>query len=150
MTLTDPPVVSLRELTRDTVRAYCALRIAESQNRFVAPVAVSIAQAYFHPEAWFRGIVAGDEPVGFVMLSVKPEEPKYEVWRLSIDERFQRRGYGGAAMALVLDQCRAWGAREVLLSYVPGEGEPEPFYRKLGFTPTGTMDGDEIVMRIGL
>ena len=144
------PSVSLRELTQDTVRTYCALKIAESQNRFVAPIAVSIAQAYFHPEAWFRGIVAGDEPVGFVMLSVKPEVPEYAVWRLSIDERHQRRGYGAAAMRLVIEQCRAWGAREVILSYVPGEGEPEPFYRKLGFTPTGAVDDGEIVMRIAL
>ncbi len=144
------PVVSLRELTQETVRAYCALKTADSQTRFVAPIAVSIAQAYFHPEAWFRGIVAGEEPVGFVMLSVKPEEPKYEVWRLSIDERHQRRGYGAAAMKLVIEQVRAWGATELFLSYVPGDGEPEPFYRRLGFTPTGTMDGDEIVMRLPL
>jgi diamine N-acetyltransferase len=33
---------------------------------------------------------------------------------------------------------------------MPGAGCPEPFYRKLGFEPTGRVDGDEIVLRLPL
>ena len=32
------------------------------------------------------------------------------------------------------------------LSYVPREGNPSPFYKKLGFVETGEMDDDEVVM----
>jgi len=36
-------------VTADTVRAICALQTTEEQKRFVAPNALSIAQAYFEP-----------------------------------------------------------------------------------------------------
>lgn len=74
--------VELREITRDTVRAICALEVDEPQKGLVAPNAISIAQAYFYDEAWFRAICARGEPVGFVMicdptLSSAPEEPDF-------------------------------------------------------------------------
>lgn len=34
-----------------------------------------------------------------------------------------------------------------LLSCVPGDGTPGPFYEKMGFTYTGTEEGGELVMR---
>ena len=61
-------VVSLREVTADTVRAICKLEVGPEQQGLVAPNAVSIAQAYFEPAAWFRAVYAGDTPVGFAML----------------------------------------------------------------------------------
>jgi diamine N-acetyltransferase len=42
------------------------------------------------------------------------------------------------------------GARELLTSYHPGEGEPWPFYRRFGFEPTGEIDDGEIVLRLDL
>ena len=48
--------VELREVTAETVRAICRLTVAAGQDQFVAPNAVSIAEAYFHPTAWFRAI----------------------------------------------------------------------------------------------
>lgn len=68
MSLT-PPVVTLREITADTVLAVVRLSVAESQQRFVAPNAVSLAQALFSPQAWYRAIHADDEIAGFVMLA---------------------------------------------------------------------------------
>ena len=38
------------------------------------------------------------------------------------------------------------GATRIVLSYVPIEGNPSPFYKKLGFVETGEKDGIEIVM----
>ena len=40
------------------------------------------------------------------------------------------------------------GAKAMLLSFVPGEGNPEAFYRRLGFEPTGEVDEGEHVMRL--
>jgi diamine N-acetyltransferase len=67
--------VSLREVTAGTVRAICRLDVSEEQKHFVAPNAVSIAQAYFEPKAWFRAIYADDTPVGFLMLYDDPDKP---------------------------------------------------------------------------
>jgi len=152
-----PGAVTLREITADTVRAVTRLAVAESQTGFVAPNAVSLSQALFSPEAWYRAIYAGDELVGFVMLedqslrSPPPAKPAIGVWRFMIDERFQGRGYGRAALLLVIEHARGKGLFDALeLSYVPGPACPEPFYRGLGFRPTGRMDGIEVVLEISL
>lgn len=150
------PGVTLREISADTVIAVCRLAVAESQKGFVAPNAVSLAQALFAPEAWYRAIHSGDELAGFVMLedeaqkAVPPAEPRIGVWRLMVDERFQGRGIGREAMRLAIAEARSRGYGALYLSYVPGPGCPEPFYAGLGFRPTGEMDGVEVVMKLDL
>ena len=112
----------------------------------------------FSPDAWYRGIYLGEEPVGFVMLedqslrSPPPEEPKVSVWRFMIDARFQKRGIGAAALRQVIEHVRAKGLFKTLeLSYVPGlPGSPEPFYLGLGFRHTGRLDGTEVVLELPL
>jgi diamine N-acetyltransferase len=68
-------------VTAETVRDICNLQVLHEQKGFVAPNAVSIAQAYFEPNAWFRAIYAGEVPVGFVMLYISQEESEYFLWR---------------------------------------------------------------------
>ena len=152
-----PPVVTLREITADTVLAVVRLNVAESQQRFVAPNAVSLAQALFAPQAWYRAICAGDEIAGFVMLAddsllrPPPASPSVAVWRFMVDARFQGRGIGRAAMQRVIEHVRSKGLFELLeLSYVPGPGCPEPFYLSLGFRHTGRSDEGEIVLELPL
>lgn len=151
------PLVTLREITADTVIPVVKLSVAENQKGFVAPNAVSLAQALFAPEAWFRAIYCGDDLAGFVMLadeSLKtppPEKPGIGVWRLMVDSRFQGRGIGRAAMQLVIEHARSKGSSEVLeLSYVPGPGSPESFYLSLGFRHTGRIDEAEVVLELPL
>ena len=143
--------VSLREITGDTVRTICNLKVSESQQQFVAPNAVSIAQAYFADSAWFRAIYAGDTPVGFAMIDDKPQKPEYFLWRFMIDERYQRMGFGKKAMELLIAHVRTRpDATEFLTSVVQAEGGPQPFYEKLGFVLTGEFDDDEAVMLLAL
>lgn len=147
----DSAAVELREITADMVRAVCILHVAPDQRGFVAPNAVSFAEAMYEPKAWFRAIVADGVPIGFVMLSIDRETPEYYLWRFMIDQRFQGRGYGRAALAQVIEHVRTLpGAAELLVSWMPGPGGPEPFYRGFGFEPTGEMDEDEVVARLRL
>ena len=68
-----------------------------------------------------------------------------------IDARFQRRGIGRQALLQVIAHARARRIFKTLeLSYVPGPGCPEPFYRSLGFTLTGRIDAGEVVMALEL
>jgi diamine N-acetyltransferase len=144
-------VVELCEVTQRTVRAICRLEVAPAQARFVAPNAVSFAEALFEPKAWYRAICADDVPVGFAMLSIDTEAPEYYLWRLMVADGFQRHGYGRVAVGLIVDHVRSLpGARELLVSWEPGEGSPEPFYLGLGFEPTGEIDAGEIVARLRL
>ena len=147
----DGGVVELREVTSETVRAVCLLQVAPEQRGFVAPNAVSFAEAMFEPKAWFRAIVADEVPVGFVMLSLDEVEPEYYLWRFMIDAAYQGRGYGREAIRLVLEHVRTLpGARELLVSWVPADGGPGPFYQGLGFEPTGEIDDGEVVARLVL
>ena len=148
----DGGIVSLREVTPDTVRAICRLTVRPDQQGFVAPNAISIAQAHFSPEAWFRAIYADETPVGFVMLERSAETHEYTLWRFMVAADHQGKGYGRRGLELVIEDIRAADpdATELTTSWMPGDGTPEPFYRGLGFVPTGEMDDEEVVGKLEL
>ena len=137
--------VELREITKDTVRAVIDIEVAEHQRAFVAPTAVSIAQAYFEPKAWFRAIYVDDEPVGFIMLYDDAETPEYYLWRLLVGAEHQGKGYGRAAVEQLIDYVKSRpGGTSLRVSWVPHPDGPEHFYRGLGFTPTGKIHHGEV------
>lgn len=155
-------IVTLREITKDSVRAISLLDVNVGQEGLVAPNAFSIAQAHFNPEAWFRGVYADDTPVGFAMLEdwslaagVEAElyegKPFVALWRFMIDARYQKHGFGAQAMKLLIAHARTRaGAANMLLSFVPKENNPEGFYRRFGFVRTGEEDEGELVMKLPL
>ena len=54
---------------------------------------------------------------------------------MMIDQRYQRMGFGRRAIRLVLAHARSRpGVEKLHTSYWRGEGSPETFYEKLGFT----------------
>jgi diamine N-acetyltransferase len=144
------------------VRAVCMLDVALDQDGLVAPNAVSIAQAHFSPEAWFRAIYADDVPVGFAMLEdwsqVLDREPElYEgeryvaLWRFMVDHRYQGLGFGAQAIQLLIAQAHSRPTvKNMLLSFVPKENNPEAFYQRFGFVRTGEEDEGELIMRLTL
>ncbi len=144
-------VVSLREVTAETVVPICKLShtLSAVQRKAVADNAMSIAQAHFSKEAWFRAIYADEEPVGFMMLYDNPEEPKYYLWRLMIAGPHQGKGYGRRAVELLIDYVKSRpGGTELYVSCVEGEASPEEFYRSMGFQRTGEMEEDEVVLKL--
>lgn len=144
--------ISLREITKETVRQIVQLEVAPAQERFVASNGMSIAEAHFSPEvAWFRAIYAGELPVGFVMLEADAAKQQYFLWRFMIDARCQGLGFGRRALDLVIAHVRTQpGATRLETSCVPGEGSPCPFYERMGFTYTGAEEDGERVMRLEL
>ena len=92
--------VTLREITEANLASVLAVRTTPEQERFVSPVATSMAEAAATPEGnpWYRAVYADDEAVGFVMLSwnVVPQPPHINgpwfLWKLLIDSRHQRHG----------------------------------------------------------
>jgi diamine N-acetyltransferase len=145
--------VTLREITSKTVRAVTKLAVHATQQDFVAPNAVSLSQALFSDEAWYRAIYADDELVGFVMLADEtlkarpPAEPNIGLWRLMIDAKHQRRGIGREVLRQIVAhvRCRP-GVRFFYTSYVDEPGGPGPFYLGLGFEPNGEVDDGEAVL----
>jgi len=151
------PNVSLREIAKDTVVQVVRLKVSPEQEQYVASNAISLAQALFSPEAWYRAIYLDDTPVGFVMLadeSLLPEaadQPEIGIWRFMVDASYQCHGVGAAALLEVIDHVRNKGGFSTLeVTYVPGPKSPEQFYLRAGFRHTGRYDEDEIVLELPL
>ncbi|MEV7190633.1 GNAT family N-acetyltransferase [Streptomyces sp. NPDC093510] len=149
----------LEEITPDNVEAAIQLKVRPDQEKFVSPVAKSLAEAYASPDvAWPRLIFDGEELVGFVMafLGVRfnPDAPgdrlRSGLWRLNVAAGHQGRGYGRFAVESVCEELRRRGDSVVTVTWTPGEGGPEGFYLGLGFRPTGEMSGDEVVGEMAL
>lgn len=149
--------VTLRPISSETVRRVTNLTVRPDQQRFVASNAISLAEALFTPEAWYRAIHRDEELVGFVMLHDEslrdpmPEKPRAFLWRFMIDQRFQSSGIGRAALTRVVEHVAAKLLFPVLqVSFVPGEGGPEGFYLRYGFQPTGLMEDGEPILELPL
>ncbi len=149
--------VSLREVSTENLQAILGLRVSESQESYVASNAKSIAEAHFAPEAWFRAIYADDVAVGFLMLhdeNLRPEPRQadyYFLWRLMLDARYQRRGFGRRAVELLVSHVRSRpNAHTLLTSCHRGEASAEGFYLHLGFHPTGRDLGGEVELALEL
>ena len=139
--------VELREITSETVRAICELEVAADQRSFVAPNAVSIAEAHFTPGHWMRAIYAEGQPVGFVLTFDEPSEG-YFLWRFMIAEGHQRRGIGRRAMEQVLEHWRELGVTAARTSVVPSNTGATRLYESLGFRLTGEEEDGELVMSL--
>lgn len=150
-----PETVELVEITVDNQPAVARLRAHKSQERFVAPMSDSFADALFPEivdgapvEPWMRAVSADGGIVGFVMLALHTEHhPEPFLWRLLIDRLHQRRGLGTRVIELVAEECEKMGDETLLTSWTEGKGSPQPFYLRHGFQPTGRVIDGEIEAR---
>jgi diamine N-acetyltransferase len=151
--------VSLREVTPANRAAVEALAVTQEQSHYVDGVAESLQEAGQHPDArpWYRAVYVDGEPVGFVMISdgITVDNPAYVgpyyLWRLLIDHRFQGRGYGSAALDLVVEHVRTRAdARTLLTSHVAGPASPVGFYLRYGFRLTGEVHEHEPLLELDL
>jgi diamine N-acetyltransferase len=140
--------MTLREITRENWEQCVRLSVLPEQERFVASNAVSLAQSKYEPE-WIPLAVYDDEMVGFVMYGVYPDEGKHWIMRLMVDRRFQGKGYGRAAMQLLLDRLRAIpGCDEVAIGYEPENAVARRLYANFGFRETGEVFEGETIARL--
>ena len=155
--------IELRDIVTEEARAAAlALRVRPGQEQFVASVEESLRDAERYPEALARfwAVHDGDDIVGFAMISdgipedVLAADPTlvgpYFLWRLLIDQRHQRRGYGSATLDAVVAYVGRRGGTELLTSYSDGEGTPGPFYERYGFVATDRIVEGERLLRLDL
>jgi diamine N-acetyltransferase len=149
--------VALRPVTHENRAELERLRVASHQLAFVSTVTDSLAEAERHPAAHplTFGLYDGDTAVGFVMIANEVDDPDYIahfLWKLLIDERFQRRGFGTAALDLVAGFFRSRGVATMWTSAGEGQGSPIPFYERFGFVRDGVLEEDdgthEVLLRL--
>lgn len=159
--------VHLEKITPANYWDIVCLKVYKYQKPFVASNRDSIIEAYAAIEsdctAFPFGIYNGEKPVGFLMIGFNeaalyefddgikaPEAYKnsYTIWRLMIDKRYQKKGYGREALKLALEFIRTGTCGKTdrcALSYEPENEVAKKLYASFGFTENGEMDGDEIV-----
>jgi diamine N-acetyltransferase len=143
----------LELVTADNVLDACALKVEPAQEEVVAPVAVSLAEAYTQPgSAWPRLVYDDEQLVGFIMGGFDPDSPvdffRCGIWRLNIAAGHQGAGYGRFAVEQLCTEARRRGQTRVTVLWVPHPHGPEQFYLRLGFTPTGqTVHGQVVAER---
>ena len=156
--------VTLRPITVDNWLECVELKPTDEQVQagFVAPNDFSLAQASFEP--WWQpfGIYADEVMVGFVLVGTWPAAglPAYYseaavgedyILRFMIDGRYQRKGYGRAALLSVIDRVRQRpGAHTLGLSYEPNNDGAAALYASVGFRLTGQMHGGEVEAKLDL
>jgi diamine N-acetyltransferase len=144
-------VISLRPITNENWMACISLEPTEEQvqARFVSSNVLSLAQAHYEP--WWEpiGIYVGELMVGFVMVGRWParDVPAYYgevpvgvdcILRFMIDGRYQRQGYGRAALAQTIKLIRQHpGAQAIQISYDETNKIAKALYVSQGFRPTG-------------
>ena len=150
-------MVALRPISESNREAVEALRVSPAQEQFVSGVAESLVEAEEEPDgrAMYWAVYDDETPVGFVMISDEVGSPEYiahYLWKLLIDERYQRRGLGTATLDLVVDYFRGRpGVDDLWTSAGQGDGSPITFYERYGFERTGEIVFDnEALLRLRL
>ena len=160
-------VIRLEPIKAKNVWDVLDLKVARKQKNFVASNDISIIQAYTALgtacTAFPFAICDGERPVGFLMVGYNeaamydsygdvksPEVLKnnYSLWRLMIDKKQQKKGYGREAVRLALEFVRTFPcgkAEYCSLSYEPENKVAAKLYHSFGFEENGETDGDEIV-----
>ncbi len=145
----------LEELSAATIVAVNNLSLKPGQEQFLAPVSYGIAATVINPKtSWQRVVLDGDEVVGFVSANFDDEAPeehfKSVLWRINVDADDQGRGVGRFAVQKLIDEARERGMSHVNVIYEAGEGGPEAFFRRVGFTPVGETEYSEVIAEIRL
>ena len=147
-------MIHLEKITEENFIDAFNLKLAPGQEAFVSHPVRSLAQAYvYRDQCQPFGIYADEKMVGYVMVIYDYDVPEYDIWHMMIDEAEQGKGYGSAALALVLDYIKAkpFGSSDRVALTCNKENEnASALYQKLGFAPTGAEDEDEIEMALTL
>lgn len=138
--------IGLAEITEENWLAAAGLAVREEQKGFVAPSVGIIARGYVYRDCRAKVYVieSGSEPVGLALVREFDSEPLgYDLQQFMIDARYQKRGYGSAALKLILDKLKAEGRYDhVELCVKKADAEAIRLYEKLGFIDSGYVDCD--------
>ncbi|HFH9839286.1 TPA: GNAT family N-acetyltransferase [Streptococcus suis] len=144
-------MIGLELVNKDNFEAVLQVSLAETDERKVASVEYSLAQAWLHKDSgqlYPYAVKFGKKVVGFVLLSIQAEDKSYYVWRLLIDKNHQNRGYGKEVIRQVIALAQEDSlCQKVTMHYVIGNHKMRYILEKFGFQSVG-MIGQEIKMEL--
>ncbi|MGD8191897.1 GNAT family N-acetyltransferase [Brevibacillus ginsengisoli] len=148
--------MTLEPVTRDNWLEALELKVNQEQSSFVPTVAVSLAKVHVKPdgdrvEYLPFAIYDGDTMIGFMMHAFEEHtSDSYWINGFHIDSRYQGKGYGKAALFLMIDYIkeRFSQCQEIRLTVHKNNSIAYNLYRGIGFIETGDVWGDELVLRL--
>lgn len=148
--------VQLKLVTRENWQEAIRLKVKDVQNHFVPTVAVSLAKVYIKPDGdnvnYLPFAIYEEEQgmIGFVMHAyVENTDDMYWINGFIIDEKYQGKGYGRAALCKMVnwiinqyEQCK-----EIRLTVHKENDAARRLYKRVGFVEAGEFDEEEDLLR---
>jgi diamine N-acetyltransferase len=146
--------IQLKVVTRENWLEALQINSKTEQSKFAPSVAVSLAKVYIKPDGEQVeyipfAVYDNDVMVGFVMHAYEENTTNmYWINGFIIDERYQGKGYGRAALNQMIrwivnrfEQCE-----EIRLTVYQDNFLARSLYNSVGFLPTGEVWGEEDVL----
>lgn len=154
--------IHFKKISMNDCEKIIEMELYESQEDYVMPFVDSLAESYsdlFEEEITVTyALCNGKEPIGLMeMAYVKGDEFPglkrelvYELFRILVDKKYQKQGYGTKAVRLFLDYVKKkplGDADTVVVSVVEGNNEALKLYEKFGFKIIGRDRYNHIAMK---
>ena len=139
-------MLRLIDVTEDNWMDVASLSVKDHQKDFLAPAIGIIARGYVYRSCNARVFVieADEVIVGVALVREFTDEPLgYDLQQFMIDQRYQGKGYGSAALGLILNELRKEGHFDhVEVCVKKDDSEAIHLYEKHGFVDSGFVDED--------
>ncbi len=119
-------------------------------EKYVASNAYSMVQSFFEENWIIKGIALEDDTlIGFTMYGYDSEEDLYEICRFMIDRQYQGKGYGKAALKVIVEELKKSAeGKDIYLSTSPENSRGRHIYESFGFESTGRIEYDELIYKL--
>ena len=139
-------MIKLTDVTEDNWFETASLSVKEDQKGFLAPAIGILARGYVYRNCNARVIVIENDStiVGVALVREFTDEPLgYDLQQFMIGGQYQGRGYGSAALGLILDELKKEAHFDHVEVCVKKEdAEAIHLYEKHGFVDSGYIDED--------
>ncbi len=146
--------ITLHPITPENWRAVYALTrtLTDEQQGFVMPNGLSMLEAFYEPHVFSARALYDDEtPVGFLMTGYDAENQRHWLVRLMVGGEYQSKGYGRAALRILIDEYNALPNCDAVFVAVEQRNHVgRAFYASLGFLDTGRIIDADCIYRLPL
>ena len=137
-------MIRLTEVTEENWFEVASLSVREDQKEYLAPPIGILARGYVYRNCNAKVFVIENDGVviGVALVREFTDEPLgYDLQQFMIDERYQGKGYGSAALALILNALRREGHYDHVEVCVKKKNtEAVRLYEQHGFVDSGYVD----------
>ena len=137
-------MIRLIPVTEENWMEIASLSVKEHQKGYVAPAIGILARGYVYRDCNAKIYAFENDGVivGTALVREFTDEPLgYDLQQFMIDERYQGKGYGSAALALILNALRREGHYDHVEVCVKKKNtEAVRLYEQHGFVDSGYVD----------